>query len=89
MIQVATTQTRSTNLYFKLTFNLCFPELTAAVKSISPSYTMDQLRLLNLPSATFNNCMVKFYVQSSANTDHAVPKGKRRTLVIDSDSDSN
>ena len=65
--------------------------LLISERSHSSRRTLSQLHiqchLLNLSLATFNNCTVKFYVQSSAGTDHAEPKRRRRALVIKSDSE--
>ena len=53
---------------------------------ISTCQHSQQLRTLSLPSATFNQCTVNFYVGSVPCTE--APKRKRAAMILDSDSDS-
>ena len=61
------------------------PDQLAAISNLVSSIQTSQLRSVSLPSATFNNCTVNFYVGSGCSCDGGEPKRKRRVLVLDSD----
>ena len=70
------------------------PTVPALLTDVTPTFLStsqhsQQLRALNLPSATFNQCTVNFYVGSAAPAPYTeTPKMRKRgAMILDSDSD--
>ena len=55
---------------------------------LSASQHSQQLRTLNLPSATFDQCTVNFYVGNPVFPHTETLRRKKRAMILDSDSDS-
>ena len=63
------------------------PDQLASIGNLVSLTQTSELHFISLPLATFNNCTVNFYVESSGTCDGGELKRKRKVLVLDSDSD--